>query len=94
MVATIVDLQGRELYQENLAAEAPENSSEPVDTLSWRFPQEFAAPFLLFLEVIDEEGETLARNHYLHSRAPDPPFAGYLGPELEERLRAFYTRAG
>lgn len=94
VVATIVDLQGRELYQENLAAEAPENTSEAVDTLSWRFPQDFAAPFLLFLEVIDEEGETLARNHYLHSRAPDPPFAGYLDPALEERLRAFYPRAG
>jgi hypothetical protein len=49
-----------------------------VDSLSWRFPPEFRQAFVLFLEVIDEEGETLARSAYLHSRADDPPFAPFL----------------
>ncbi|MFN3648148.1 MAG: glycoside hydrolase family 2 protein [Armatimonadota bacterium] len=78
VVATIVDLNGRELYQENLAAEAAEDASEQVDDISWRFPAGFASPFLLLLEVIDEEGETIARNAYPHSRAGDEPFAGFL----------------
>jgi beta-mannosidase len=78
VVAVIVDLEGRELYQENLAGEAPENSAECVGDLSWRFPTGFAGPFILFLEVIDEEGETIARNAYLHSAAPDPAFMGFV----------------
>jgi beta-mannosidase len=78
VVATVVDLDGRERYQENLAGEAPENRAENVGDLSWRFPPEFRGAFVLFLEVIDEEGETLARNSYLHSRAPDPAFAPFL----------------
>jgi beta-mannosidase len=78
VVAVITDLNGRELYQENLAAEAPETAAEAVGDLSWRFPSGFASPFILWLEVIDEEGETIARNAYLHSRAPGPPFAALL----------------
>ena len=78
VVATVVGLDGREWYQENLAAEAPENAAEPAGDLSWRFPPGFAEAFLLLLEVVDEEGETLSRNTYWHSRAADPPFAPFL----------------
>jgi beta-mannosidase len=78
VVATLCDLNGREWYQENLAGEAPANSAENVGDLSWRFPGDFQGPFLLLLEVIDEEGDTLARNAYWHSCAPEPPFAGFL----------------
>ena len=78
VVATVVDLQGRELYQENLAGEAPEGEAENVGDLYWRFPAGFAEPFLLFLEVIDEEGDVIARNAYHHSRASEPVFAEYL----------------
>ena len=78
VVATVVDLHGRELYQENLAGEAPENGCENVGDLYWRFPTSFADAFVLFLEVIDEEGETIARNHYPFSRATEPPFRAYL----------------
>jgi hypothetical protein len=77
-VATIVDLHGRELYQENLAVEAPAGASDNVGDLYWRYPSGFASAFVLFLEVIDEEGDTLAVNHYCLSRAPDPSYAPYL----------------
>ncbi|MCC2672009.1 MAG: hypothetical protein K0Q72_4480, partial [Armatimonadetes bacterium] len=88
VVATVVDLQGRELYQENVAAEAPENASENVGDLYWRFPAEFAGAFVLFLEVIDEEGDTIGRNHYLLTRAPEPGFAPYLtAPETTLTVR-------
>jgi hypothetical protein len=72
VVATVVDDSGRELYQENLAGEALESSSESIGDLSWRFPEAFAGAFLLLLEVIDEEGDCLARNHYRHSRGTVP----------------------
>ena len=89
VVATVVDLHGRELYQENVAAEAPENASENVGDLYWKFPADFAGAFLLFLEVIDEEGDTIGRNHYLLSRAPEPAFAPYLtAPETNLEVRA------
>jgi len=78
VVATIVDLHGRELYQENLAAEAPAGASDNVGDLYWRYPSGFASAFVLFLEVIDEEGDTLAINHYHFSRASAPAFAPYL----------------
>jgi beta-mannosidase len=78
VVATVVDLHGRELYQENVAGEAPESGCENVGDLYWRFPSTFGDAFILFLEVIDEEGETLARNHYPFSRAPEPAFQAYL----------------
>jgi len=77
VVATVTDLEGRELYQENLAGEAPENGSENVGDLQWRFPPGFDRAFLLFLEVVDEEGETLARNAYSYSRAPAPAFTPF-----------------
>lgn len=91
VVATVTDLDGRELYQENLAAEAPENASEPAGDLSWRFPADFAAPFILWLEVIDEEGETVARNHYPMSRAETAPLAPFLTPAYRALLEG---RAG
>ena len=69
VVASVVGPENRLLYQENLAAEAPEKASEAVDTLTWRFPPGFAGEFSLELEVIDEEGETIARSRYLHSRS-------------------------
>lgn len=78
VLATVTDLNGRELYQENLSGEAPANAAENVGDLSWRFPPGFETAFVLFLEVIDEDGETLACNAYLHSRAGDPPFAPFL----------------
>jgi len=93
VVASLAELEGRELYQENLAAEVGAGSSENVGDLSWRFPPGFAGPFLLLLEVIDEEGETLARNAYLHSRAPDPPFAPFLSAP-ETCLEAERSPAG
>lgn len=85
VVASITDLDGRELYQESLAAEAPENGSEMAGDLLWRFPADFAQPFILRLEVIDEEGDTLARNAYPFSRAGSAPFAPFLRPEHAER---------
>lgn len=78
VVAQIMDLNGREWYQENLAAEAPEGASEPSGDVSWRFPPDFQQGFVLFLEVIDEEGDTVARSAYLHSRAPAPAFSPFL----------------
>lgn len=93
VVATVADLQGRELYQENLSGEAPENSAERVGDLSWRFPADWREAFVLFLEVIDEEGETLARGAYLHSRAPAPPFTPFLTAP-ETHLSANRTEKG
>jgi beta-mannosidase len=88
VVATVVDLHGRELYQENVAGEAPENGSENVGDLLWRFPSDFAGAFILFLEVIDEEGETLGRNQYLFSRAPAPAFQPFVAaPETTLEVR-------
>ncbi len=84
VAATVATLAGQVLHQENLAAEAPEAAAEPAGDLDWRFPPEFAEPFVLHLEVIDEEGERLAENAYLFSRAPAPIFAGLLAaPQAE-----------
>lgn len=92
VVATVIDLHGRELYQENLAGEVPENGCENVGDLYWRFPGDFSGAFILCLEVIDEEGETLARNHYPFSRAPEPAFRPYLtAPETRLDLRRTET---
>lgn len=93
VVATVIDLHGRELYQENLAGEVPENGCENVGDLYWRFPADFSGAFLLCLEVIDEEGETLARNHYLFSRAPEPAFQPYLAVS-ETHLELRRTETG
>jgi hypothetical protein len=41
---------------------------ERVGDLYWRFPRDFRGPFVLSLEVIDEEGETLATASYRLSR--------------------------
>src|SRR5262249_31971342 len=76
VAVTISTLGGQVCYQENLAAEAPGNAAEPAGDVRWRFPAGFGEIFLLHLEVIDEEGERLAENAYLHSRAPAPIFAG------------------
>ena len=40
--------------------------------LEWRRPRDYTGLFLLFLQVIDEEGDVLAENAYLHSAAPPP----------------------
>lgn len=74
VVATITDASGRELYQENLAAEAPAHATELAGDLYWRFPPGFSGWFFLFLEVVDEEGEVPARNAYPLTRgiAPAP----------------------
>src|SRR5205823_14819928 len=75
VIATIFTLDGRVPYQENLAAEAPEDAAECAGDIACRFPADFAEPFILHLEVIDEEGERVAENAYVHSRAPAPLFA-------------------
>lgn len=77
VVATVLDLQGRELYQENLAGEAPAESAENVGDLYWRFPAGFVDAFVLFLSVVDEEGDVIARSAYPFSRAPEPAFAPF-----------------
>jgi beta-mannosidase len=75
VAVTISGLDGRVLHQENLAAEAPEAAAERAGDVVWRFPTDFAEVFLVHLEVIDEEGERVAENAYLHSRSPAPIFA-------------------
>ena len=72
VVATITDASGRELYQENLAAEAPAHATEFAGDLYWRFPHGFSGWFFLFLEVVDEEGEVPARNAYSLNRGAAP----------------------
>jgi beta-mannosidase len=78
IAVTITALDGRALHQENLAAEAPSEAAERVGDVAWRFPADFQDVFLVHLEVIDEEGDRLAENGYVHSRAPAPPFASLL----------------
>src|SRR5207245_448160 len=78
VAVTISALDGRVLLQESLAAEAPAGRSEAAGDVSWRFPATFAEVFALHLEVIDEEGDCLARNDYLFSRAAEPIFAPLL----------------
>jgi hypothetical protein len=77
VVVRVVDLEGREHYQESVAAEAPENGSAAVGDVAWRMPRGFARAFLLRLELVDEEGEELARNEYWLSCAPPPEFAAF-----------------
>lgn len=86
VVATLHTLDGRIPLQENLACEAPAGTSECVGDIVWRLagPGGLAAPFLLDLEVIDEEGEVVARNAYPFSAAPDPAFAGFLAAPATE----------
>jgi beta-mannosidase len=78
VVATIADVGGQVFAQENLAAEAPAEAAENAGDLRWRLPNGYAGVFVLFLQVVDEEGQILAENAYLHSAAPDPPFAPLL----------------
>ena len=72
VVATVTDASGREMYQENLAAEAPAHTTELAGDLYWRFPPGFSGWFFLFLEVVDEEGEAPARNAYSLCRGAAP----------------------
>lgn len=65
VVIRIVDLHGRDLYQENLAAEAEAGLSAPVGDLAWRPGRAASGPMLMFIEVIDEEGECLAQTEYV-----------------------------
>src|SRR5207253_10571698 len=92
VLATIYTLDGRVLYQESLAAEAPAGEPESAGDLAWRFPPGFAEPFILHLEVIDEEGERVAENAYLHSRAPAPIFASLMSA-ASTRLRVIREEA-
>jgi beta-mannosidase len=78
VVATIADVGGQVFIQENLAAEAPEAAAENVGDIRWRLPAGYAGVFLLLLQVVDEEGQTLVENAYLHSAAPAPAFAPLL----------------
>lgn len=75
VAVTLADVGGQVFLQENLAAEAPAAASEPAGEIEWRRPRDYAGLFLLFLQVIDEEGDVLAENAYLHSAAPPPIFA-------------------
>jgi beta-mannosidase len=77
---TLADVGGQVFYQESLAAEAPAETSENVGDVRWRFPRDYQGVFVLFLQVIDEEGQTLAENAYVHSAAPEPCFAPLLSP--------------
>lgn len=90
VAVTIADLGGQVFVQENLAAEAPGAAAEPVGEVEWRRPKEYTGIFVLFLQVIDEDGEVLAENAYFYSAAPPPIFAPlWTAPrarlEVEER---------
>jgi beta-mannosidase len=78
VVVTVADVGGQVFVQENLAAEAPARTAESIGDVRWRLPSGYAGAFVLFLQVIDEEGQVLAENAYLHTAAPDPPFAPLL----------------
>src|SRR5207244_11197346 len=78
VVVTVADIGGQVFLQENLAAEAPAAAAENAGDVRWRLPPDYAGVFVLFLQVVDEEGQVLAENAYLHSAAPDPPFAPLL----------------
>jgi beta-mannosidase len=74
VAVTLADVGGQIFVQENLAAEAPAASSEPAGDVEWRRPRDYAGVAVLLLQVIDEEGEVVAENAYLHSFAPPPIF--------------------
>ncbi len=78
VVVTVADVGGQLFVQENLAGEAPAAAAEAVGDVRWRFPTGYAGLFVLFLQVVDEEGEVLVENAYLHSAAPTPAFAPLL----------------
>jgi beta-mannosidase len=78
VVVTIADVGGQVFVQENLAAEAPAAAAENVGDVRWRLPSGYAGVFVLFLQVVDEEGQVLAENAYIHSAAPGPPLAPLL----------------
>jgi beta-mannosidase len=78
VVVTLADVGGQVFVQENLAAEAPAAAAENAGDVRWRPPSSYAGVFVVFLQVVDEEGQVLAENAYLHSTAPDPPFAPLL----------------
>jgi len=75
---TLADVAGQVFMQENLAAEAPEGAAENIGDVRWRLPPDYAGVFVLFLQVVDEEGQVLAENAYLHSAAPEPALAPLL----------------
>src|SRR5207247_4189728 len=90
VVVTVADVGGQVFVQENLAAEAPAHAAENIGDVRWRLPSGYAGVFALFLQVVDEEGQVLVENAYLHSAAPDPPFAPLL---LAPRTRVDVDRA-
>jgi beta-mannosidase len=78
VVVTVADIGGQVFLQENLAAEAPGAAVENAGDVRWRLPSGYAGAFVLFLQVVDEEGAVLAENAYLHSAAPLPALAPLL----------------
>jgi beta-mannosidase len=78
VVVTLADVSGKVFVQENLAAEAPAAAAENVGDVRWRLPSGYSGVFVLFLQVVDEEGQVLAENAYLHSAAPEAAFAPLL----------------
>ena len=91
VVVTVADVVGPVFVQENLAAEAPARAAEKVGDVRWRLPRDYAGVFVLFLQVVDEEGQVLAENAYVHSAAPDPAFRPLL---TAPRTRVELRRAG
>jgi hypothetical protein len=76
VVALLRRQDGEELYQESLAAEVDAGADQLQGDLYWRFPESFSGSFELLLEVVDEEGGTLARNRYVLSRPPGSTDSG------------------
>jgi beta-mannosidase len=75
VAVTLADVGGQIFLQENLAAEAPASASEPAGEIEWRRPRDYTGVAVLFLQVIDEEGDVVVETAYLHSFAPPPIFA-------------------
>jgi len=80
VVARVLDLNGRELYSENLAGEAPAGEVEEIGELVWRFPVGLEGLLALLLEIIDEEGDVAGRSSYLFWRGE--PVAAVTPPQL------------
>lgn len=75
VAVTLADVGGQIFLQENLAAEAPASASESAGEVEWRRQPDYTGVAVLHLQVIDEEGDVLAENAYLHSFAPPPILA-------------------
>ena len=65
VIASLRSLEGDLLYQENLATEAIAGEAELAGDLYWRPTAGESGPLWVFLEVVDEEGDTLAQDSLL-----------------------------